>query len=132
MARDFLTLHSRGQTTGSVQSMRGDWVVVVVRDPNGPLLGFLGQVDRWEDDSVWLSNEYDVWIPRSTIEFVHAVDGPLVGPIEFDPQRPDVEKPDPPRVLGHDQMVELQTKIDAVIEYADAWIDEDEAILARA
>lgn len=88
MARDFLTLHSHGQTTGSVDSMRGDWVTMVVRDPNGPLLGFLGQIDRWDDDTVWLSNEYDVSIPRSTVEFVHAVDGPITGPIEYDPSRP--------------------------------------------
>lgn len=87
-----LRLHSLGQTTGDVASLPGDWVVIVVNDPNGPALGILGQVDGWDDNGVNIATPDDptapILIPYSTIEFVHAIDGPVTGPIEFDPQRP--------------------------------------------
>lgn len=92
---DSIRLVSTGQTVGTVVCRVGDWVTLVIDDPNGPLLGLLGRVDSWNDETVSIVSVDDedcdygpVHVPYNTIRFVHAVDGPVTEPIEWDPDRP--------------------------------------------
>lgn len=73
----------------------GDWLCLLIDDPNGPLLGLVGQVHGWNDDTISIVPDWDrdstygpVHVPWSTIRDGWSIDGPVTGPIEFDPNRP--------------------------------------------
>jgi len=84
-----LTIQSTGQTEGRVSSRVGDCLALVVDDPNGPILGTVGTLVDWDDLAFRIDIGHTVVaIPFNLVRFVHAVDGNVVEPLEFDPNRP--------------------------------------------
>lgn len=131
------TVETPDGTTVSI----GD-IVVVALSTYGPLLGFVGRVVKIDDspenpDDAWFEVDIDdptvagsfrQRVPVQRVASCDQVDGPLYEPYDWTA----FENQPRPRVLDAEQLAQTQAKIDELIEYADAWIDEDHAIEVRA
>lgn len=89
-------------TIGDWEFRERDWILLLIDDPNGPLLGTMGTVSGWDDNRVAVQTDDSgeaFWVPLKTIRTAAIIDGPVMMDVHVCSEHPVPYESD--GALGH-------------------------------